>query len=549
MTLVFIGIILLLGLIGWLLVLAIAAESGMRRTATAGRRQADGQALPMEEAARALYDFLAQLGRNPRCLDELRALPGLDDFAHAEFSIAPKLAAIALCDARDCYCQLGNSLSNLSATAGMGFLMFVALLFDGDASIAFLRDPQKRQGFAKSVSKLTPETVDIAVNGGGMEKEFRFGIIFGLMNNEFDWVQRYSTLMYRWASLMAKADGVVTAREGEVLARIMKMREFKNEGNVHVSGYGDESAAVAPWRPGGGAAAPRNRDAAAPGQSGAAGNLNEVLSGLDALVGLAPVKREVRKLVSFIQIQKKRKENGLKAAPVSYHCVFTGNPGTGKTTVARIIADVYRELGVVKRGHLVETDRSGLIGEYVGQTAVKTNKIVDATLDGVLFIDEAYSLVQGGQNDYGREAIATLIKRMEDDRERLVVILAGYTDEMRAFIESNPGLRSRFNRYIDFPDYSAAELSAIFLSLAAKSDYRCDDDVRASITDVMERAIRGKDRTFGNARYVRNLFESAIERQAVRLSSVPSVTPGMLQELTLHDLGFKYEDDAGGSPA
>ena len=161
----------------------------------------------------------------------------------------------------------------------------------------------------------------------------------------------------------------------------------------------------------------------------------------------------------------------------------------------------------------------------------------------MLFIDEAYSLVQGGQNDYGREAIATLIKRMEDDRERLVVILAGYTGEMRGFIETNPGLRSRFNRYIDFPDYSAAELSAIFLSLAEKSEYRCDKDVRASITDVMERAVRGKDSTFGNARYVRNLFESAIERQAVRLSSVPSVTPEMLQELTLHDLGFKYEDD------
>ena len=543
MILVVFGLVLLC-LVVWLLIGVSTIETDTRRKTSSGRRLGTvGHALPMEVATRSFYDFLVQLGRNPRCMDELRVLPGLDDFAKADFSINPKLAAIAFCDARDCYCQLGNSLSNLSSSAGIGFLMFVALLFKSDVSIELLRDPQKRREFAKVVSGLTSNAVNIEVNGGGMEKEFRFGIIFGLMNNEFDWVQRYSTLMYRWASLMAKADGVVTVRESEVLARIMKMREFKNEGNVHVSGYGDDSAAAAPWKPGGGAVAQRNQAAAERSRLGGEGNLNDVLSKLDALVGLAPVKKEVRKLISFIQIQKKRKESGLKAAPVSYHCVFTGNPGTGKTTVARIIADVYRELGVVRRGHLVETDRSGLIGEYVGQTAVKTNKIVDAALDGVLFIDEAYSLVQGGQNDYGREAIATLIKRMEDDRERLVVILAGYTGEMREFIETNPGLRSRFNRYIDFPDYSAAELSAIFLSLAAKSEYRCDEDVRASITDVMERAVRGKDCTFGNARYARNLFESAIERQAVRLSTVPTVTPAMLQELTLHDLGFKYEDD------
>ena len=286
--------------------------------------------------------------------------------------------------------------------------------------------------------------------------------------------------------------------------------------------------------------AQRNKASAERTRTSDGSGLKNALCGLDALVGLAPVKAEVHKLVSFIQIQKMRTAKGLKVAPISYHCVFTGNPGTGKTTVARIIADIYREMGVVKRGHLVETDRSGLIGEYVGQTAVKTNKIVDSALDGVLFIDEAYSLVQGGQNDYGREAIATLLKRMEDDRDRLVVILAGYTGEMQEFVASNPGLRSRFNRYIDFPDYSAVELAEIFLSLAAKSEYCCSSDVRASLRDIMERAIMGKDRTFGNARYVRNLFESAIERQAVRLSSVAPLTTEMLKELTLHDLGFKY---------
>ena len=498
----------------------------------------------MEKVSRAFYGFLVQLNRNPRCREELRALPGMDNLPRSGVSIDYRLAAIAFCDARDCYCRLGNSLCDFSSAEGMGFLMLVTLLFNRDMDISILRDPQRRRTFEESVADLTSEAFNISVSGGGFENEFRFGVIFGLMNNEFDWVQRYSTLMYRWASLMAKADGVVTPREREVLSHIVEMREFKNEGNVHVSGDGGDPAAAAPWKPaGGGSVAQRNKASAERSCKNDGRNLKNVFSDLDALVGLAPVKEEVRRLVSFIQIQKERKSKGLKTAPVSYHCVFMGNPGTGKTTVARIIADIYREMGVVKRGHLVETDRSGLIGEYVGQTAVKTNKIVDSAMDGVLFIDEAYSLVQGGQNDYGREAIATLLKRMEDDRDRLVVILAGYTGEMQRFIASNPGLRSRFNRYIDFPDYSADELSEMFLLFAAGSEYRCDDDVRASLKDIMTRAVMGKDRAFGNARYVRNLFESAIERQAARLSSVAPLTIDMLQELTLHDLGFKYEDD------
>ena len=173
---------------------------------------------------------------------------------------------------------------------------------------------------------------------------------------------------------------------------------------------------------------------------------------------------------------------------------------------------------------------------------MKTNKIIDSALDGVLFIDEAYTLVQGGERDYGGEAIATLLKRMEDDRDRLVVILAGYTDEMRKFIDSNPGLQSRFNRCIEFPDYTADELAQIFLLTAERSQYVCNGDVRASLRDVMQKAVETKNKNFGNGRFVRNLFESAIQRQAVRLSTVSSVTTEMLAELTLHDLGFKYDD-------
>ena len=257
---------------------------------------------------------------------------------------------------------------------------------------------------------------------------------------------------------------------------------------------------------------------------------------LDSLIGLDSVKKEVQTLTNFIKIQQKREEQGLKSSSVSYHCVFTGNPGTGKTTVARIVADIYKNLGVLKRGHLVETDRAGLVAEYVGQTAVKTNKIIDSALDGVLFIDEAYSLVGGGESDYGKEAIATLLKRMEDDRDRLVVILAGYTKDMKQFIDSNPGLQSRFNRYIEFPDYTAEELYQIFALNLKKYDYHVTDDAKAALQHFFEDAVAHKDANFGNGRFVRNTFEKVLENQANRLAPESNLTSERLSEIRVEDL-------------
>ena len=257
---------------------------------------------------------------------------------------------------------------------------------------------------------------------------------------------------------------------------------------------------------------------------------------LQSLIGLSSVKAEVERLTNFIKIMKVREKQGLPVSEISYHCVFTGNPGTGKTTVARILANIYSELGVIKKGHLVETDRSGLVAEYVGQTAVKTNKIIDSALDGVLFIDEAYSLVSGGNNDYGIEAISTLLKRMEDDRKRLVVILAGYGNEMQTFIDSNPGLQSRFNRYIDFPDYNADELLDIYKRYLKKHKYTISAEAEAFISEYLANAVANKDKNFGNARFVRNLFEKTLENQAMRLASIGHLTSEMLCEISIEDV-------------
>ena len=254
---------------------------------------------------------------------------------------------------------------------------------------------------------------------------------------------------------------------------------------------------------------------------------------LNDLIGLDSVKKEISTFYNFLSLQKRREMQGLPLPTTSYHCVFTGNPGTGKTTVARIMAGFYKDLGILKSGHLVEVDRSKLVAEYVGQTAVKTNKVIDEALDGVLFIDEAYTLAGDG-NDFGKEAIDTLLKRMEDDRKRLVVIVAGYTNEMKNFINSNPGLQSRFNRYINFPDYTTNEMIQIFEKIADKYRYTIDDSMKNVLGSYIDEAHRLNAEHFGNARFVRNLFEKCIENQANRMAQQTGCSD--LSTLTAEDL-------------
>ena len=267
--------------------------------------------------------------------------------------------------------------------------------------------------------------------------------------------------------------------------------------------------------------------------------LDKLVAELEALVGLEEVKNEVNSLINLINIRQLRKKKGLPSPDMSYHMVFTGSPGTGKTTVARLIASIYKELGVLSKGGLVEVDRSGLVAGYVGQTALKVTEVINKALGGVLFIDEAYSLSSpGAANDFGGEAIDTLVKLMEDHRDDLVVIVAGYTKEMNDFLQANTGLVSRFNKFIEFEDYNEDELIKIMYSMAEKMEMQIEDKALDKLRTYLAGMNESAKRLFGNARGIRNLFEKMLVGQANRLSGLPDPTVEDLSIIKAEDFEF-----------
>lgn len=266
------------------------------------------------------------------------------------------------------------------------------------------------------------------------------------------------------------------------------------------------------------------------------GKIELLLGEFDELIGLQDIKEVLKEIAAFVEIQKQREQEGLATEPMTLHMLFKGSPGTGKTTVARLAGKLFKELGVLSRGHLIEVDRADLVGEYIGHTAQKTKEQLKKAAGGILFVDEAYSLGRGGEKDFGKEATDILVKYMEDMRDDLIVILAGYTHEMEAFISSNPGLKSRFPFQLEFPDYTVMELVAIGQLMLKKRQYWLVEDAVEELEKILRRAILQGQHRSGNARLVRNLIEKAIRRQAVRLVKQPWVSREDLMMIKKADL-------------
>jgi SpoVK/Ycf46/Vps4 family AAA+-type ATPase len=322
-----------------------------------------------------------------------------------------------------------------------------------------------------------------------------------------------------FAASVAAADRASTALETGAMDKLRQaMRSHAVE-----SGVGD------PYSPTDEASEP-----SATGGTEGRRTIEELIAELDTLIGLEAVKSEVRELTDFIHIQNIRRTVGLPTQDVSYHLVFTGNPGTGKTTVARLFSEILGTLGVVSSGHLVEVERSQLVGSYVGQTAPKVRERVEEALGGILFIDEAYSLTSRGEGDFGREAVDTLVKLMEDHREDLVVVVAGYPVPMAEFLDSNPGIGSRFRRTLHFDDFSEDELIAIFVKICTDGGYELTPEAESQLRTRLVATDRGPG--FGNARLIRNWYEDALARQASRLVKSGETDIEALSSLTESDV-------------
>lgn len=377
--------------------------------------------------------------------------------------------------------------------------------FSNGISIQRLNEMTTKQSFIENIEKIKKAKF---IN---TSKEYRDeyllpSILFRIKHQSF---LNSGNLIYRFASIVIKADGKVNEKEKQALKNILEKTAnpiVKSEGVEKIEINSDDSLEI-------------------------------VMSELNSLIGLDEVKKNLKELTNLLKVQKIRTEKGLQNIDIGLHAVFMGPPGTGKTTIARLLGRIYKHLGYLEKGHLIETDRAGIVAGYVGQTALKVNEIVEQSIGGVLFIDEAYSLTpEDGGRDFGNEAVDTLIKRMEDHRKDLVIIVAGYTEPMKLFIESNPGLRSRFNRMFKFNHFFPIQLYNIFELFCKKVDFIISDEAKDKLMDIFEMLYEKRDEGFGNARVVRNIFERCVQSQANRIVAISDITNKILQTIEEQDI-------------
>lgn len=446
---------------------------------------------------------------------------------------------IVLTDVAKIVLLCGRSNNDISANELLGFIVFYALVKQDKALLDVLVN---RWEASRDVRlKYEKEAVQILLQLKGAIANETVLALPSILNQQDEaqgtrWLDAAVNAMYRFAQVIVKADGQITMEEMAALSQVWQMLHTYHNPEADLQQATQAvtppvSAASTPVPP----TTPATADSPPPTPSPE--GLEVVMAELNQLIGMDNIKEEVKSLTNFLKVQKVRADRGLATTSVSLHSVFSGPPGTGKTTVARLVSRIFQELGFLTKGHLVETDRAGLVADYIGGTSKKVDEKVNAALDGVLFIDEAYALTpKDSSRDFGQEAVDTLLKRMEDYRQRLVVIAAGYTDEMLRFVESNPGLKSRFNRYFYFKDYTPDELVAIFNKMCRDSHFHPTDAANDKLKSLLIGLYEQRDRTFGNARLVRNLFEKAIERQANRLAVINTLTDDILTTILPEDI-------------